>query len=86
MSRCGECPSWVKEKCDENLAYDECIDMLQDILHELSKSPNGEWRYQFRDSENEEYRCSECNYPQGYKPRFCPNCGAKMKGADDEIN
>lgn len=36
MSRCGEYPSWIKEKCDENLAHNECIDMLQDILYELS--------------------------------------------------
>ena len=35
MSRCGDCPSWVKEKCDKNLAYDECVDMLQNILYEL---------------------------------------------------
>lgn len=44
----------------------------------------GEWIYQFRDSENEEYKCSECGYPQGFESNFCPNCGAKMKGADDE--
>lgn len=42
-----------------------------------------------------DYRCSNCNsYADEYigghewytadKPNFCPNCGAKMKGADDE--
>lgn len=54
----------------------------------------GEWKYQFRDSENEEYRCSLCNYPQCYKSNYCPSCGARMfakginvpdkEGADDE--
>lgn len=42
-----------------------------------------------------DYRCSNCNsyadeYISGHewytagKPNFCPNCGAKMKGANDE--
>ena len=42
-----------------------------------------------------DYRCSNCNsyadeYIGGhewytmYKPNYCPNCGAYMKGADDE--
>ena len=48
------------------------------------KSKQGKWIYQFRDSENEEYRCSECNYPTTVKHNFCPNCGTIMKGVDDE--
>lgn len=43
----------------------------------------GRWIYQFRDSENEEYRCSKCNYPEAYKPNYCPNCGAYMKGGKE---
>ena len=42
-----------------------------------------------------DYRCSNCNsYADEYigghewytagKPNFCPHCGARMKGADDE--
>ena len=46
--------------------------------------PKGEWIYQFRDSENEEYRCSVCDYPQGHTHNFCPNCGADMRGEDDD--
>ena len=41
--------------------------------------PKGEWIYQFRDSENEEYRCSKCGFPQGDKSNFCLNCGADMR-------
>ncbi len=33
----------------------------------------------------ETYTCSVCGKPNGrHRPRFCPNCGAKMKGADNE--
>lgn len=38
-----------------------------------------EWIYILRDSENDEYRCSNCDYPQGYNPFYCPNCGRRMK-------
>ena len=50
--------------------------------------PRGEWifRREFvEDTPFTGYRCSNCNYWQGMGAwNFCPNCGAKMKGADDE--
>ena len=50
--------------------------------------PQGEWifRREFvEDTPFTGYRCSNCNYWQGMGAwNFCPNCGAKMKGADDE--
>ena len=42
------------------------------------KPQTGKWIYQLRDSENEEYRCDQCNKPVGRKTKFCPNCGARM--------
>lgn len=32
------------------------------------------------------FRCSACGVREEEKTTFCPNCGAKMKGAGDEID
>lgn len=45
---------------------------------EVVERKRGEWKYQFRDSENEEYKCSKCGCLQEYKTNFCPDCGARM--------
>ena len=49
---------------------------------------HGEWifRREFvEDTPFTGYRCSNCNYWQGMGAwNFCPNCGARMKGAGDE--
>ena len=51
--------------------------------------PQGEWVSDY--SSPVAYRCTACNTLQHWsviqngRYRFCPNCGAKMKGADDEV-
>ena len=30
------------------------------------------------------YRCSKCGLDEPYARDFCPNCGAQMKGIDDD--
>ena len=30
------------------------------------------------------YKCSECNREEPFTSDFCPNCGCRMKGVDDE--
>lgn len=62
--------------------------------------PHGEWIVHkeraevndgFIDFFPTEYECSNCGLKQSMyfinsKPsNFCPNCGARMKGADDEV-
>ena len=37
----------------------------------------GRWIWQFRDSENDEWKCSRCGSSSAYKYPFCPWCGAK---------
>lgn len=50
--------------------------------------PQGKWifRREFvEDTPFTGYRCSNCNYWQGMGAwNFCPHCGCRMKGADDE--
>ena len=50
--------------------------------------PQGEWIFRREFVEDKPftgYRCSNCNYWKSMGAwNYCPNCGAKMKGADDE--
>lgn len=54
------------------------------------KRPQGQWifRREFvEDTPFTGYRCSNCNYWQGMGAwNFCPHCGCRMKGADDEFH
>ena len=63
----------------------------EDIAYAGVDEPLGEWMLEC-DAEGEGdnlYRCSECERRYGCQeydlPNFCPNCGARMKGADDEL-
>lgn len=51
--------------------------------------PQGEWIMHFDDiwPEESSMECSVCHeeQPLGIDDNFCPNCGARMKGADDEV-
>ena len=42
--------------------------------HWIVEQPNGANGFK------ECYRCSECNYLVGRREKFCPNCGADMRG------
>ena len=52
--------------------------------------PQGEWIDTGKDPDHSHpltaiwYRCSECGDGTNTKTNYCPNCGAQMKGADDE--
>ena len=74
-----------EEEYTERMTIAEALDHFTDEGCPNGSEPKrGEWIYKFRDSGNEEYKCSKCGYPEAYAPNFCPNCGADMRGADDE--
>ena len=66
------------------------ISALQSIIEELPSAdrPQGEWKsvkasiYPY----GYDVECSVCGHRMGssFGYKFCPMCGAKMKGADDE--
>ena len=77
--------------CDYNVPIDNCIKRLNKV--KSADRPQGEWI----DAEiplecGGSMPIQACNLCKTFYPlahtgggyRFCPNCGAKMKGADDE--
>lgn len=46
---------------------------------------HGRWE-QARFTEAPLYICSECDKPEYKQHRYCPNCGAKMDGGNDNVN
>ena len=70
------------------LDANEAIKQLNDLPS--ADRPSGEWIHKPQIGWGESWICSICGEKttssiMGY-PRYeyCPNCGAKMKGADDE--
>lgn len=70
----------------------ECMDELMGMI---ADRPQGEWidrgwkgDWQFETDGRghcwKVFECSVCNGENTIKTRFCPHCGARMKGADDE--
>ena len=63
---------------------DELADYLTDKGYR--KQSEGEWLVKWRSTfpqyEPSEYECSNCGYRRTVLHKYCPNCGAKMKGGE----
>ena len=66
---------WVADNCEA-------------VLNRLPSAgrPQGEWIEVEEDWRHqiEFWKCSECDFAVSSRYNFCPHCGARMKGADDE--
>lgn len=62
--------------------FNQCMDYIDSAP--TIKPKQGEWICELINPLNAILRCSACGYATGTKYNFCPNCGARMKGADDE--
>ena len=75
--------SKVYEDAEHRLERNEItlgeFERLVDI--EVIEPKRGEW---IDDDFVGQYRCSECDYYAIDEYDYCPSCGARMKGADDE--
>ena len=55
--------------------------------YEITDRPQGEWIIEVDANDNTYGRCSICGMRQyAGQLNFCPDCGARMKGADDETD
>ena len=74
----------------KGLTYEIMLDMVQNIPS--ADRPQGEWIDTGKDPDHSHpltaiwYRCSECGDGTNTKTNYCPNCGCRMKGADDEAD
>lgn len=61
----------------------DTIELLSERL--FADRPQGKWIIEMDTNGNTYGRCSICNMKQyAGQLNFCPDCGAKMKGVDDE--
>lgn len=86
--------NWYQVTCNgKQIAVMLMAKDVNEILEKLPSAdrPQGEWIVtQENGTHNYIYRCSVCEwyeyhaYPDVKGHNYCPNCGARMKGADDE--
>lgn len=90
----GECPyNWTDTEAEVQAVND--WEFYKSAIEAVPSAdrPSGEWAIYFDKVENgmggtyreRRWYCSACGKWQTYgETDFCPNCGARMKGADNE--
>ena len=66
---------------------DRCLSFIEFINTIPSAERKGKWKRRIVDNGwNADFVCSECRYTIMIEDTYpyCPNCGARMKGAEDE--
>lgn len=75
VESCRDCP-FVEEK-DKGITKDSCFENCPLIR------PTGEWIMNKTSPKGRNYTCNVCNKISITNFHYCPNCGAKMKGAEE---
>ena len=74
---------------DDDIVISEFLSFLKGDINAIPSAdrPQGEWIIEIDANGNTYGRCSICSMRQyAGQLNFCPDCGAKMKGIDDEIS
>lgn len=69
-------PIWSVTEIGE--AFDMAIEAL-----EQPERKTGKWK-PISDGYLDIYECNQCGETEDYERNFCPNCGADMRGEQDE--
>jgi Zn finger protein HypA/HybF involved in hydrogenase expression len=63
------------------------LESMDELMSMIADRPQGEWKRRLVDNGfNADWICSECGYrvkTDFVSFNYCPNCGARMKGATD---
>ena len=80
-------PKWIDTENGVCLDYADVIAVLSEHLPSAQPRPKGKWIPYSKVYENRN-RCSECDYhlvgTPAHEATFCPNCGADMRGEQDD--
>lgn len=80
--------NYFKDECDVNTSIRQAFEKGFRIGVKKGANmnrPQGEWIIEIDANGNTYGRCSICGMRQyAGQLNFCPDCGARMKGADDE--
>ena len=85
-------PMWAVEcvNCGMVTAFFYTDSEAIEAWNKRTERPNGRWvLVEYRSSlfgVDQEYQCSICGTPSDYEglTRYCPNCGADMRGESDD--
>lgn len=72
----------------QRMVYRTILECMKAVDEQPSAQKKGKWfnHYCEEDGEKDGIECSECHdwWYIGYEPNFCPNCGADMRGEQNE--
>lgn len=89
MPACKVCGHWfIKIKPQEELC-DKCESALYRLSGYVAPVVHGRWISKNPHGYEWTFVCSNCDYVDGYpfndRHNYCPNCGAKMDGGNQNV-
>jgi hypothetical protein len=73
----------IERMMKHQIDADDICEMIQNFPTIEPEREKGKWIKLYRGTIAEGLHCSVCG-KHGYRSDFCPNCGADMRGGEDE--